>query len=324
MNRFDLRPDPSGGFDFLVDGRFLRELVFEGEDMQECEVSLLRRGLPSGVAREQIRRLKGELPGQFFPERVWLYFCEECYDEGCGGISARVQVGSERVVWSDFRHDSPSDTDDEAAHFDDEDAIPAVGTLVFDRVEYEAALDRVAEQLGRSFVAFWRSTDALNQATLGLERVVSRRQLRKRSPDPREGLQWTVNGRPLARLLSDAAGTLSRTGPGLQSDLRFSVVQECRDSSAEVGRNAIRLLLGEGTWEELPGRVPLLVGEGLDVACGSITAHVDRLDSIVVWSGFRVHGAGPEGDGHPYDRKLTFTFDRRQHDETLRRVVERI
>lgn len=43
MHKFDLRFDSSGGFDFLVDGRFLREMVFEGEDMEEREVSLLRR-----------------------------------------------------------------------------------------------------------------------------------------------------------------------------------------------------------------------------------------------------------------------------------------
>lgn len=75
MHKFDLRSDSTGGFDFLVDGRFLREMIFEGVDMEEREVSLLRRwglwGLSSRVAQEQIRRLKGELPGQFFPQRVW-------------------------------------------------------------------------------------------------------------------------------------------------------------------------------------------------------------------------------------------------------------
>lgn len=60
MHKFDLRSDSSGGFDFLVDGRFLREMVFEGEDMEEREVSLLRRwglwGLSSRVAQAFARK----------------------------------------------------------------------------------------------------------------------------------------------------------------------------------------------------------------------------------------------------------------------------
>ena len=266
----------------------------------------------------------GELPGEFFPDRVWLYFCPECFSEGCGGISARVQVGRERVVWSDFRHDGMPGTDNEVEHFDDEDAITAVGTLVFDRGEYEAALERTAGQLGRSFVAYWRSTAALSQATLGLERVVSRRQLRKRPPDPKEGLQWTIDRRPLSRILRGTAGKLSKRGQGLQSDLYFSVVQERHGSYGEEGRNAIRLLLGEGTWDDLPGRVPLLVGDCLDIPCGVVTTHVERMEDIVVWSDFRVHGTGPDEYGHPYDPNLTFTFDRRQHDETLWRVLAKL
>lgn len=156
MHKFDLRSDSRGSFDFLVDGRFLREMVFEGEDMEEREVSLLRRwGLSSRIAQEQIRRLKGELPGQFFPRRVWLYFCPVCFDEGCGGVSVRVQVGADQVVWSDFRHDMPA-TEDEIEAFDDDDVITSVGTLVFDRVEYEAALNHAAKQLRRSFLT-WTS-----------------------------------------------------------------------------------------------------------------------------------------------------------------------
>lgn len=155
MHKFDLRCDSTGGFDFLVDGRFLREMVFEGEDMEELEVSLLRRwgfwGFSSRVAQEQIRRLKGELPGQFFPQRVWLYFCPVCFDEGCGGVSVRIQVGADQVVWSGFRHDMPS-TEDQMEAFDDDDVITSVGTLLFDRVEYEAALNRTAKQLRRSFL----------------------------------------------------------------------------------------------------------------------------------------------------------------------------
>lgn len=157
MHRFDLRPDSTGGFDFLVDGVFLRELVFESEDMEEREVSRLRRHrLSSSMAKEQVRRLKGELSGPFFPQRVWLYFCPECYDEGCGGVSVTIQIGDDRVTWSDFRHDAPT-TKGELETFDDEDVITSVGTLVFDRAEYEAALDRTAKQLHSIFTSGSRS-----------------------------------------------------------------------------------------------------------------------------------------------------------------------
>lgn len=150
LNKFDLRVDSTGDLDFLVDGQFLRKIVFDGEDMDEREVTRLRRwGLSSRLALQEVRRLKGELPGQFFAQRVWLYFCPECFDEGCGGVSVRIQVGADRVVWSDFRHDAPA-SEGALEEFCDEDVITTVGTLVFDRGEYDAALDRTAKQLHRS------------------------------------------------------------------------------------------------------------------------------------------------------------------------------
>lgn len=86
INKFGLGPDASGGFDFLVDGQFLRQRVFEMDDLEQYDVTLLRRRkLPFGAGRDQIRRLKCELSGEFFPHRVWLYFCGACFDEGCGG-----------------------------------------------------------------------------------------------------------------------------------------------------------------------------------------------------------------------------------------------
>jgi hypothetical protein len=318
---FDLRPDASGGFDFVIDGRFLRELVFEGQDVSQREVTLLRRGLFPGPAHDQIRRLKGELPGEFFPDRVWLYFCPACYDEGCGGISVRLQVEDQQVVWRDFRHDGVPDPEDDSEVFDDEDDLSVLGPLVFDRTEYETSLDRVAELLGRSETTFWRSRTASVQATLGLERLVSRRQLRKRKADPNVGLQWTIDGRPLSQILRKASRTLPDRGRELQTDLEYSVVQERQDNYAEAGRNVIRQLLGEGVWDELPGRVPLLVGECLDLGCGVITADVVRQQDMVIWGDLRVHGAGPEEQGYPYDSQLTFAFDRQQHDEILRRVL---
>ncbi len=321
MNGFDLRPDSTGGFDFVVDGRFLRERVFEDADRAQCEVSLLRRGVFSGALEEQIRRLQGELPGPFFPERVWLYFCPQCYDEGCGGISVRIQVETDRVVWSEFRYDSDPDNENEAEFFEAEDTIPGLGPLVFDRTEYVDALSRTAKALGRGFVAFWRSTASFDQVSLGLELLVSRKEQRKTATRIKAGLQWTIDGRPLSQILQAAQGELPTGIRELSTRLSFSVVQKGPGGHQETGRDAIRFLLGEGSWPERPGRVPLFVSESLDVQDGVITTRVERTESSVVWNDFRAHGAGPEQPGHAYGPDLHYTFDRRQHDEMLLRIL---
>ena len=186
MNKFDLRPDASGGFDFMVDGRFIREMIFAGEDLSQQPISLLRRGIFERALQEQLNALRGELPGIFFPERVWLYFCPQCYDEGCGGISVKIRVGPEYVLWSDFRFDGEADTEQESDWFEDEDWVKDVGPFTFDRAEYEAALNRTAEQLNRSSAAFWRSTAEMDHVSLGLEHLVSRKKQRKSPLDPKE------------------------------------------------------------------------------------------------------------------------------------------
>jgi hypothetical protein len=65
------------------------------------------------------------------------------------------------VVWSDFCHDGPPSTENELDEFQEEDKITHVGPLIFERGEYEAALDDVANQLGRSYLRHWLSTAPL-------------------------------------------------------------------------------------------------------------------------------------------------------------------
>lgn len=322
MNGFDLRPDSTGGFDFVVDGRFLRERVFEDATRPQCEVSLLRRGVFSGALEEQLNRLQGKLPGPFFPERIWLYFCPQCYDEGCGGISARIQVQTDRVVWSEFRHDSDPDNENETEFFEDEDTIPGLGTLVFDRTEYEDALSRTAKALGRGFVAFWRSNASFDQVSLGLELLVSRKEQRNAATRIKAGLQWTIDGRPLSQILQAASGSLPKDTREFSTRMHCSVVQTEPGSYLESGRDAIRFLLGEETWSGLPSRVLLFVGESLEISDGVITTHIERTDSTVHWSDFRVHDASAWEPGHAYGPGLHYAFDRQQHDELLRRVLD--
>lgn len=324
MNIFELRPDATGGFDFVVDGHFLRARIFQDVDRGGIPISLLRRGITSDELEEQFHRLRGQLPGPFFSDRVWLYFCPECYDEGCGGVSVRIQIETDRVLWSDFRYDSEPDTDDESEFFEEDDMIRGLGPFVFDRTEYEEALSRTAEALDCAFSAFWRNADHLDTVTLGLESLAFRRDKRESKTNEKTRLQWTVDSRPLAQLLQTAANELPKVFRELSSDLNYSVVQPYSVSHIEDGRNTLRMLLGELIWDELPGRVPLLVGECLDIPCGVITTRVRRSGSTVTWSNFAVHGGGAEELFHAYPPELHFTFDSRQHDKTLRRVLESI
>lgn len=323
MNNFDVRPDVSGGFDFVVDGSFVREMVFAGEDPTHQYITLLRRGIFEGAIQEQLSALKGELPGKFFPERVWLYFCPQCYDEGCGGVSVKIRVGPEHVNWSEFRYDGVADTDQESEWFEEEDSIKDVGPFTFDRAEYEAALNRTADQLRRGGTAFWRSTAELDQVSLGLEHLVSRRKQRKSSLDPKEGLQWTIDGRPLLQILNEAGEKSSRQIRTMQSGLRYSVVQEQASNFVEQGRSSIRILLGEEPNDEVSDRVTLFVGETLDVLGGAITARVERREDTVIWCDFRIQSAGSNGKELDYGPGLVFTFNRQQHDAALRQILER-
>ena len=147
--------------------------------------------------------------------------------------------------------------------------------------------------------------------------TVRRRRWKRSYPDTRTGLQWTIDGKPLTLALGEAGASLPEEGRRIASGLQCSVVQSRSDSYGDAGRTALRVLLGDGEWDELPGRVPLLVGECLDVPCGVITCVVERQGDAVTWTDFRVHGAGPETEGYSYPRATSYVFDRRQHDSVL-------
>lgn len=73
----------------------------------------------------------------------------------------KVHVGTDEVVWSEFCHDGPPSTENELDEFLEEDWITSVGPLVFDRSEYEAALNDVANQLGQSHLRYRLNTAPL-------------------------------------------------------------------------------------------------------------------------------------------------------------------
>jgi len=62
------------------------------------------------LARRDEQRAARQLlllePSPFDSGRVPLYLCPECAALGCGAVSVRLAFETERVTWSDFRHES--------------------------------------------------------------------------------------------------------------------------------------------------------------------------------------------------------------------------
>lgn len=163
-----------------------------------------------------------------------------------------------------------------------------------------------------------------DRSKLTLERGVAIRQRWGRAAVQVGGLQWSIDGRPLALILQEPRSSLPKEGRHLTADLYYSVLQRSNDDYGNAGRDALRFLLGEDEWEEFPGRVPLLIGQCLHVECAVISAIIERHDDAVTWSQFQAHQPGPEVEGFPFPSTITYTFDREQHDSVLREAQAQI
>jgi hypothetical protein len=119
--------------EFAIDGKSLREWVreWEGVDEPPGETTLLSDSRPDW-AIEQLNRLLGNRPHQH-GERAWLLFCEACFDEGCGGITADVSRAGGHVTWSSFGWDTDHEKEDE-----EPDRYDA--SFSFDEAAYDALL----------------------------------------------------------------------------------------------------------------------------------------------------------------------------------------
>lgn len=319
LNTFELRPDSSGGFDAFIDGGFLRSMVYEGVGDGSCPLTLMRRGLDLDIALGQISQLKAEVPGDFGDDRVWLYFCPLCFDPGCGGASVRVGISANVVVWSGFTFDPDPDPDED--YGDEPDPLEDIGPFTFDRFGYEKALDDLGAYL-RGPYSELNSPSALSKpVALGIGAGRSRRSIRLQ--DPQEGLQWTVGGLPLIRILHKTLGrTLPRRERTKLSTLVHSPVQGKLAPSGPAGRQVLDMLLGQRVFADLPGRVPLFVGERLDLEHGAITARVTRLDDTVIWDEFQAFEAGFAEPFHVFPRGISCTFDLAQHDESVHQALD--
>lgn len=162
------------------------------------------------------------------------------------------------------------------------------------------------------------------KSNLTLERGVTYRQRWKRASIQMEGLQWSIDSKPLALTLQEARSSLPKEGRRITADLYYSVLQSRKDFYGNAGRDALRFLLGQDEWEEFPGRVPLLIGQCLHVECAVISATIERRDDAVTWGQFQAHQPGPDVHGYLFPSAIAYTFDREQHDSVLCAAQARI
>lgn len=317
MNTLTCRPDASGGYDFVIDGVFLNEMISGpppktgsgGSHSDGRGITLLRRSLASDVVLGQLRRLRGEEPGDCLPDRVWLYFCPMCFGENDGGINVRISHSADTVTWSDFRYDDPEQPE-ESGGPDDPDPEELALEFSFAREPYLAALNMVERALFSGPALAGRHGE-LALPRLGLERLTTRAWLRKNSK-PR-GPQWTIDGAPLSRILA-AADTGS-----LISDEEYSML--LAEGADPVHLAAV--MLGREPDRDLPGRIPLLVGECLHRECGQITARLTRTETTVTWDDFRLIGPGGDDAGESLGRPVTLSFDAWQYDRVVAAIGDR-
>lgn len=125
--------------DFGVDGRSLYGVMVEsGFD----NVSPIWLDATAAAATDMaIARLLGEEPGDAPGGRVSVYVCAECGDLGCGAVTVQLDVGSDRVTWSDWGYQTNYE---DAVHRDD---LPPLSTLTFDRAQYEDVLRRARGEI---------------------------------------------------------------------------------------------------------------------------------------------------------------------------------
>lgn len=319
VNTFDLRPDPTGGFDFHIDGTFLRSLVFEGQDQVQNHMTLMRREFEPGSTFEQIRRLTTEAPDVFAAGRVGLYYCPACFDEECSVLTVAIEVRAKTVIWRGFDVERPVHPDAEPEDEPrDPEPLDAIGPFTFDRNGYEAALNELGRYMSRTFEEFKAATAQPPALVIGDDN--SRYGLR--NPDPRSGLQWIIDGLPLTRTLQKTLPrSLSSRHRRLLSGLVHSPLQRADAGFAPAGREVLEMLLGERTFDLLPGRVPLLLGTSLDPSRGAITARIRRTGDAVTWDDFRAHAVGFTAALSVFPSGLGFAFDRAEHDQAVKRAL---
>jgi hypothetical protein len=96
-------------------------------------------GLPASIYLPPSRHFRGESRSGRSDGKVELLGCGDCGEVGCWPLLARIVVGPDQVVWSDFEQPYRGDPEKVAVWRYDR-----FGPFEFGRADYEAALLRVA------------------------------------------------------------------------------------------------------------------------------------------------------------------------------------
>jgi len=131
-----VRRHPQSHFlDFLVDGVSLLSTAHE----QDLVTDLNRDWVPEAVAPAVETLLGRRTSPGLDGGRVPLLVCGSCGDLACGALTAKLDVGTNGVTWSEFRWENG---------YQDPEPIDSLrAPITFDRAQYEAELADAARRV---------------------------------------------------------------------------------------------------------------------------------------------------------------------------------
>jgi len=122
--------EPRTSADFRINGESLLGTILLVDGGHGDFMGAFVRGFPEPNA-EVAAQITGECAPTSESGRVLLYICPECGDIGCGAYSARVDVGREVVLWSEFAYENG---------YEPARLLAGVGPFEFDANQYKAAI----------------------------------------------------------------------------------------------------------------------------------------------------------------------------------------
>ncbi|RBY86449.1 hypothetical protein [Blastococcus sp. TF02A-30] len=125
-----VRRHPQSHFlDFLIDGV---SLVSTAHEQDNLVTDLNRDWVPDAVAPAVETLLGRRASPDLDAGRVPLLVCGSCGDLACGAVTAKLDVGTKEVTWSEFRWENGYEGPEPI------DSLP--DQVRFDRAQYEAEL----------------------------------------------------------------------------------------------------------------------------------------------------------------------------------------
>lgn len=131
------RRHPQSHFlDFLIDGV---SLLSTAHGQGNLVTHLNRDWAPETVASAVGTLLGRRASPHLDVGRVALLVCGSCGDLACGAVTAKLDVGTKEVTWSEFRWENG---------YEDPEPIDSMRAgIIFDRAQYEAELADAAQRV---------------------------------------------------------------------------------------------------------------------------------------------------------------------------------